>query len=109
MIFLIDRSPSNRGLSFKRNQKGVEDVTSTLLTTRSRRRRTSGWQYRAVCQEEKATTITPLPKSQESQAEATPASNARGTEKETGLQPKAVQAGDQHLHQELETCVGAHR
>lgn len=84
MIFLIDRSPSNRGLSFRRNQKEVEDVTSpTLLTTGSRRRRRSSWQFWAVCQEEKATTTTnPLPKSQESQAEATPANNARGTEKD---------------------------
>jgi len=46
MIFLIDRSPSNRGLSFRRNQKEVEDVTSpTLLTTGSRRRRRSSWQF----------------------------------------------------------------
>lgn len=61
MTFLIDRSPSNRGLSFKRNQKGVEDVTSTLLTTpRSRRRRTIRWQYRAVCQEEKVPPPSPL-------------------------------------------------
>lgn len=46
IIFLTDRSPSNRGLSFKRNQKAVEDVTSpTLLTKRSRRRRRFSWQF----------------------------------------------------------------
>lgn len=38
-------SPSNRGLSFKRNQKEVEDVSPTSLTKERRRRRRSGWQY----------------------------------------------------------------
>ena len=38
------RSLSNRGPSFKRNQKGVEDIVSPAsFTKRIRRRRRSGW------------------------------------------------------------------
>lgn len=48
------RSPSNRGFSFKRNQKGVDVVSLASLTKGKRRMRRSGWQYQAAYQEGKA-------------------------------------------------------
>lgn len=60
--------------------------------------------------------LPPPPKSQESQAEATPASNARDTKEETGLQATelSIPSGQRLAHtpkatEQEELRVGAHR
>lgn len=75
------RSLSNRGPSFKRNQKGLKMLC--LLPHSPRGLREGGGQAGSIKQSSRKKSPPPPLPSQESQAEVTSASSGRDTKKET--------------------------